>query len=98
MPNQVAKLHTICQIKSNSSFVLGSTYKCKHNTSILALYKVMHKTITSALSQYQTKQKLDGFYPVIDSLLINYYDPMYDYQIKKKHKRIVFKGNAGEVL
>jgi tRNA 2-selenouridine synthase len=30
--------------------------------------------------------------------LVNYYDPMYDYQIKKKISRVVFKGNSDEVL
>ncbi|HCK62079.1 MAG TPA: tRNA 2-selenouridine(34) synthase MnmH, partial [Gammaproteobacteria bacterium] len=40
----------------------------------------------------------DGFYPVVEELLVGYYDPMYDYQIQKKMKRVVFKGNADEVL
>jgi tRNA 2-selenouridine synthase len=35
---------------------------------------------------------------VVEELLVNYYDPMYDYQIKKKISRVVFKGNSAEVL
>jgi acyl-coenzyme A synthetase/AMP-(fatty) acid ligase len=35
---------------------------------------------------------------VVEELLVNYYDPMYDYQIKKKISRVVFKGNSDEVL
>ena len=31
-------------------------------------------------------------------LLINYYDPMYDYQLAKKSDRIVFRGNDDEFL
>jgi tRNA 2-selenouridine synthase len=30
--------------------------------------------------------------------LVDYYDPMYNYQIQKKMNRVVFKGNAEEVL
>jgi tRNA 2-selenouridine synthase len=33
----------------------------------------------------------------IDYLLREYYDPMYDYQLGKKHQRIRFRGNAGDV-
>ncbi|MBW5291061.1 MAG: tRNA 2-selenouridine synthase [Candidatus Ruthia sp. Asou_11_S2] len=80
-----------------TNYWLGSLQKIQKRLG-LERYKVMHKMIISALSQYQTKHQFDGFYPVIESLLIDYYDPIYDYQIKKKHKRIVFKGNAGEVL
>jgi tRNA 2-selenouridine synthase len=80
-----------------ANYWLSSLHKIQKRLG-LARYKVMHKMITSALNQYQTKRQFDGFYPVVESLLVNYYDPMYNYQIKKKHKRIVFKGNAGEVL
>ncbi len=80
-----------------SHYWLDSLYKIQKRLG-LERYKIMHKMIISALSQYQTKGQFDGFYPVIKSLLIDYYDPMYNYQIKKKHKRIVFKGNASEVL
>lgn len=34
----------------------------------------------------------------IASLLVNYYDPMYDYQLSKKADRIVFRGNKAEFL
>jgi tRNA 2-selenouridine synthase len=35
---------------------------------------------------------------VVEELLVGYYDPMYDYQIQKKMDRVVFKGDANEVL
>ncbi len=34
----------------------------------------------------------------IRALLEEYYDPMYDYQIEKKKERILFRGDAGEIL
>jgi len=39
-----------------------------------------------------------GFIPVVSSLLVDYYDPMYDYQSRNKHDRVVFKGAYNEVL
>lgn len=33
----------------------------------------------------------------IELLLIDYYDPMYDYQISQKRERVIFVGNAREV-
>ena len=33
----------------------------------------------------------------IRSLLVDYYDPMYDYQLSKKEKTIVFKGSPAEI-
>jgi len=33
----------------------------------------------------------------IDSLLTNYYDPMYDYQLEQKSARIIFRGTVDEV-
>ncbi len=64
----------------------------------LERYKSMHELVTSALNQYQSQNSVDGFYPVIEQLLIDYYDPMYNYQIHKKSDRIIFKGNTNEVL
>jgi len=31
-------------------------------------------------------------------LLVEYYDPMYDYQIGKKQERVIFQGGEDEVL
>ncbi|WP_457607199.1 tRNA 2-selenouridine(34) synthase MnmH [Nitratifractor sp.] len=40
----------------------------------------------------------EGHKAWVRALLVDYYDPMYDYQIEKKGERIVFRGNAGEIL
>ncbi len=39
-----------------------------------------------------------GFHPYIENLLTRYYDPMYEYQFKSKNRKIVFSGDADEVL
>jgi tRNA 2-selenouridine synthase len=58
----------------------------------------MLKLVNSALDRYKDQGEADGFYPVVEELLVGYYDPMYDYQIQKKMDRVVFKGDANEVL
>ena len=64
----------------------------------LERYQAMLKLVNSALQHYKEQGEADGFYPVVEELLVGYYDPMYDYQIQKKMDRVVFKGNADEVL
>ncbi|HIM96258.1 MAG TPA: tRNA 2-selenouridine(34) synthase MnmH [Gammaproteobacteria bacterium] len=64
----------------------------------LERYQAMLKLVNSALQHYKEQGEADGFYPVVEELLVGYYDPMYDYQIQKKMNRVVFKGNADEVL
>jgi tRNA 2-selenouridine synthase len=64
----------------------------------LERYQAMLKLVNGALERYKDQGKADGFYPVVEELLVGYYDPMYDYQIQKKMDRVVFKGDANEVL
>ena len=64
----------------------------------LERYKIMKSQVELALSMYQDSSNFDGFLPIVESLLVDYYDPMYNYQIQKKLDRVVFKGNSSEVL
>jgi tRNA 2-selenouridine synthase len=64
----------------------------------LERYNALLKLVNNALSKYKEQGDHTDFYPVVEELLVNYYDPMYDYQIKKKISRVVFKGNSDEVL
>ena len=34
----------------------------------------------------------------IELLLTGYYDPMYDYQLERKHERIVYRGRMDAVV
>lgn len=61
-------------------------------------YKEAQQQMESATKQYLQAGSLDGFIPVVNSLLVDYYDPMYDYQIEKKKHRICFEGSLDEVL
>ena len=56
--------------------------------------QLMQRAITCHHEQGDTQLHYDW----IDAILINYYDPMYDYQLAKKRRRILFKGDDGLVL
>lgn len=64
----------------------------------LERYKNLQKLLNIALNRYQIKNQEDGFYPLVRALLVDYYDPMYDYQSQKKIKSVVFQGDSAEVL
>lgn len=64
----------------------------------LERYKIMKNQVESALTAHQNTDTFEGFLPIVESLLVDYYDPMYNYQIQKKLDRVVFKGNASEVI
>ncbi|MBE8190517.1 MAG: tRNA 2-selenouridine(34) synthase MnmH [Candidatus Thioglobus sp.] len=61
-------------------------------------HKKLHNLSQNALQLQQQTGAISGFRPIVKSLLVDYYDPMYDYQIKNKSRRIKFTGNAAEVL
>ncbi|SMN15525.1 Selenophosphate-dependent tRNA 2-selenouridine synthase [uncultured Candidatus Thioglobus sp.] len=63
----------------------------------LERYKALLKMLNNALLHYQQGDS-SYFYPVVEILLVDYYDPMYNYQIQKKMDRVVFNGNADAVL
>ena len=61
-------------------------------------YKEAREQMQAAIDARLKTGSLDGFVPVVNTLLVDYYDPMYDYQIEKKKERIVFQGDFKEVL
>lgn len=62
------------------------------------LFKEMKKLMTSAMKHQIATGDAAKHRDWIASLLVNYYDPMYDYQLSKKADRIVFRGNQTEFL
>ena len=80
-----------------SNYWLRSLEKIQRRLG-LERYQAMLKLVNGALECYKDQGEADGFYPVVEELLVGYYDPMYDYQIQKKMDRVVFKGSANEVL
>ena len=60
-------------------------------------YKILLKQLNLALINHQKNEDLSDYLPLIESLLVDYYDPMYNYQIEQKKQRIVFQGDYKEV-
>ena len=61
-------------------------------------YQAAKQQMEAAIQLRLQTGSLDGFIPVVNTLLVDYYDPMYDYQISKKEDRIVFSGGVTEIM
>lgn len=61
-------------------------------------YKALKTLLTDALQHQLSTGDMQLHKQWIQSLLADYYDPMYDYQFSKKQDRVVYKGNMNEVL
>jgi len=61
-------------------------------------HKQLKSLLSDAIQQQLSTGSNDSHKEWIQSLLVDYYDPMYDFQISKKEGRIVFKGYQNEVL
>ena len=61
-------------------------------------YKDLNEKLLYALEQHQKTGDKRYYRDIIQPLLTDYYDPMYDYQISKKKKRIVYRGDRDNVL
>jgi tRNA 2-selenouridine synthase len=60
-------------------------------------YQQARKMMQDALTEQARTGKTEAHYDVVRLILLDYYDPMYDYQISKKQDRLVFTGSPAEV-
>ena len=61
-------------------------------------YQTMQQTMQDAIKLLNDEGDYKGFASVFGELLLDYYDPMYDYQMSSKLERIVYNGSREEVL
>jgi len=61
-------------------------------------YKELLKVLNNAIQKHQKSDDLSGYVTLIELLLVDYYDPMYNYQISKKKHRIIFQGDSKAVF
>ena len=61
-------------------------------------FQRMQKTMDDAITLLSESDDYSGFEGIFGELLIDYYDPMYGYQLSKKKERIVFTGSREAVL
>ena len=60
-------------------------------------YKVLCQIFDEAFNVQKKSASLEKYKEWISYLLVEYYDPMYDYQIEKNKERIIFRGSAKEI-
>lgn len=63
-----------------------------------ARHKELKKLLDDALQQQLASGNTEHHKQWIQVLLVDYYDPMYDFQISKKQDRVIFKGQQEEIL
>ena len=72
---------------------------------LVNLYKINKRLGASNFSKIKekiqeafSKNSKNIHYEWIEELIVNYYDKMYDYQLRKKIDRCIFKGHSSECL
>ncbi|MDD7805918.1 MAG: tRNA 2-selenouridine(34) synthase MnmH [Endozoicomonas sp. (ex Botrylloides leachii)] len=61
-------------------------------------FKILNDMLDNAISQHKIHNDYCGYRPLIASLLLEYYDPMYDYQLAEKQGKIIYKGCSEAIV
>jgi tRNA 2-selenouridine synthase len=80
-----------------SDYLLASLARIKKRLGGERFQKI-NAQMQEALAEQQASGAIESHKIWIESLLTSYYDPMYDYQLEKKQARLIFTGNAHEIL
>ncbi|MCK5355420.1 MAG: tRNA 2-selenouridine(34) synthase MnmH, partial [Methyloprofundus sp.] len=80
-----------------SAFLLGSLTRIKKRLGGTR-YQKINASFTRALEHLFATGETDLFAEGIQLLLQEYYDPMYEYQLEKKQRKILFRGTEPEIL
>ncbi len=80
-----------------SSFVLDNLIRIKKRLGGERMQRI-HASFSKALTHLFETGESDLFDDGISQLLLDYYDPMYDYQLKKKPVDVIFRGTEAEIL
>lgn len=57
-------------------------------------HQLLREEWQSALAHFEATGNPEGFVPGIRRLLVEYYDPMYDYQLSRRESEVRWRGNA----
>ena len=77
--------------------VLASLDRIKRRLGGLR-HQQLSAAFNSALDAHRNGQPVGVFFGWISTLLTDYYDPMYDYQLSKNQRPILFEGTAEQVI
>jgi len=62
------------------------------------LYAELKEIFSHAYEEHLNSNNTQGYKELIEKLLVEYYDPMYDYQLKQTKIPIIFRGNHAEII
>ncbi len=80
-----------------SEQILGNLARIKKRLGAVR-YTEMSGEFSEALTELFKSGEAEGFKNGIEKLLVDYYDPMYDYQQSQRKNDILFKGEKEEVI
>ncbi len=63
-----------------------------------ARFALINKTLDAAITVLKSQNQWSGFDDIINILLSEYYDPMYQYQYQQKADKTVFKGSHADII
>ena len=95
--------YIINEISNYQNFYQENGYKIWQEKMLLDFMNIQKKLGFKKYQQIldifnRAKDNLEVHKEWIEFLLVQYYDPMYDYQLSNKQNSIIFKGNKQEVL
>lgn len=61
-------------------------------------YQLLSKTLDDGVQALVNQNEWQSFDTIIERLLVDYYDPMYQYQFEQKQNRVLFTGTQTEIL
>ncbi len=62
------------------------------------LYMELTAILKNSLLEHRENGNLEGYKELIEKLLVEYYDPMYDYQLQKTKIPTLFRGDHSQIL
>ena len=96
MERQFATVNPQKGFENYSNYWLSSLYKIQKRLGGQR-YQLLLTQLKLALQKHKDNGDVSDYLPLIESLLVDYYDPMYNYQINNKKHRVIFEGNVQEV-
>ncbi|MEM7401051.1 MAG: tRNA 2-selenouridine(34) synthase MnmH [Pseudomonadota bacterium] len=95
MLNEFLILNSDDPFNKFSNYLLNSLEKIQNRLGPVR-HELAHNAMQQALSMHEKSNDLSGHYVWLKIILENYYDPMYEDQLKKREEHIVFRGNYEE--
>ncbi|MDY0232888.1 MAG: tRNA 2-selenouridine(34) synthase MnmH [Sulfurimonas sp.] len=93
---EAQKMYT-SDLKQWKSEMLGAMHRIERRLGSQRHTEVC-KSFEGAFTEQMRSGSLEAHKEWIKTLLSDYYDPMYDYQIQKRSKQVEFRGSSKEIL